>query len=64
MIVHDLADLGPQLIGRAILVVAVRTGLGAALVVLAVFLITTAVTGAWPGSSRRTKTPVEYDEAA
>lgn len=65
MIVHDLADLGPQIIGRAILTIAATTGLGAALLVLAVFLVTTAVTGNVPTLRRRRARPaVEYDEAA
>ncbi|MFI0242561.1 hypothetical protein [Streptomyces sp. NPDC016845] len=66
MIVHDVATALPAAIGHAILTVAMTTGLGAAVLVLAVVLLTTAATGAWPTRRRR---PAEepataYDEAA
>ncbi|MFJ9128899.1 hypothetical protein ACIRJS_32840 [Streptomyces sp. NPDC102340] len=65
MIVHDLADLGTTLIGRAVLTVGATAGLGAALLVLAIVLISGAVTGMWTGAGRRTEQPTpEYDEAA
>jgi hypothetical protein len=66
VIVHDFADTLPTLIGRAILTIAATTALGAALLVLAVVLITSAVTGAIPTLGRRTaeEPTTEYEEAA
>ncbi|WP_394434555.1 hypothetical protein [Streptomyces sp. SGAir0957] len=62
----DFATALPTVIGRAILTVAMTTGLGAVVLVLAVVLLTTAATGAWPARRRRTaeEPAAEYDEAA
>ncbi|MGY0023722.1 hypothetical protein ACVHNB_32730 [Streptomyces sp. YJ-C3] len=65
MIVHDLATLGPDLIRNAIISAAAITGLGAALLVLGIALITAAVTGNVPVPRRRSKQDAaEYGPAA
>ncbi|MEV1020681.1 hypothetical protein [Streptomyces sp. NPDC050264] len=51
MIILDLAALGPEIIGRAIITVAGIAGLGALLAVLAAW----ALTCAWPITGRRTR---------
>ncbi|MEV3857767.1 hypothetical protein AB0J38_26005 [Streptomyces sp. NPDC050095] len=64
MIVHDLATTGPQIITRAILTIAATAGFAATLLVLAIVLISGAITGMWTGAGRRTTEPAEYEEAA
>lgn len=66
MIILELADALPQIIGRAILTVAAYSGLGAALLVLAIALITSAITGNVPTLGRRPadEPTTKYEEAA
>ncbi|MGD6750962.1 hypothetical protein [Streptomyces sp. BH105] len=65
MIVHDLTTLSTTLIGRAVLTVSAYSGLTALLLVLAIYLITAAVTGNVPAIGRRARKPAaKYDEAA
>ncbi|WP_327671871.1 MULTISPECIES: hypothetical protein [unclassified Streptomyces] len=65
MIVHDLADLWPDLITRAVLTVGLQASAVTAVFVLAVVLISGAITGMWTNTGRRAEEPADaYEEAA